>query len=541
MATHDYILDNASGAAFRTDLNNALAAIVSNNSNGSSPATTYAYQWWADTSSGILKIRNSSNNGWVELLQLDGTLTLEDGNVSAPALAFRDDLNTGIYSSAADTFNVATGGVERMELGASTIFNEDGADVDFRIEGDTEANLFCIDAGNNRVGIGTNTPNELLNIHGSGDTQINISSDSDQFKISCFSNGDAGLETVGSFPIRFFTASQERARIDSSGNILKGITTARAGFFHSVVNPGVQIEGAGDFDRQMSITSSSSTANFGSVLILARQRSGSVGGNTIVQAGDSIGLCSYQANDGTNFIEAARIEALVASGVGGNDMPTELVFSTNSGTTSVTQRMIIDSSGNVMIGVTSASAKFHVDNGGSGNVAFLKHSSSGIAVTLTLQNNRATGSLAGEQISFLDDSGTQRGKITSTTSETAYVTSSDYRLKENNVPISDGIERVKQLKPYKFNWKHVPDRTVDGFFAHEVQDLVIGAVDGTKDKVVTQADKDAGDYLDKEVGTEIHQMIDHSKIVPLLTAAIKEAVAKIEVLETKVAILEAAQ
>ena len=134
MATHDYILDNASGAAFRTDLNNALAAIVSNNSNGSSPATTYAYQWWADTSSGILKIRNSSNNGWVELLQLDGTLTLEDGNVSAPALAFRDDLNTGIYSSAADTFNVATGGVERMELGASTIFNEHGADVDFRIE-----------------------------------------------------------------------------------------------------------------------------------------------------------------------------------------------------------------------------------------------------------------------------------------------------------------------------------------------------------------------------------------------------------------------
>ena len=57
-------------------------------------------------------------------------------------LAFRDDLNTGIFSSAADTFNVATAGVERMELGATTIFNEDGADVDlFRIEGDTDANL----------------------------------------------------------------------------------------------------------------------------------------------------------------------------------------------------------------------------------------------------------------------------------------------------------------------------------------------------------------------------------------------------------------
>ena len=92
MATHDYVIANQSGAAFRTDLNNALAAIVSNNSNSSSPSTTYAYQWWADTSAGVLKIRNSANNAWIELLQLDGTLTLEDGSASAPALGFRETL-----------------------------------------------------------------------------------------------------------------------------------------------------------------------------------------------------------------------------------------------------------------------------------------------------------------------------------------------------------------------------------------------------------------------------------------------------------------
>ena len=57
----------------------------------------------------------------------------------------------------------------------------------------------------------------------------------------------------------------------------------------------------------------------------------------------------------------------------------------------------------------------------------------------------------GEQISFLDTNGTQRGKIINNTSTTTYVTSSDYRLKENRVEISDGIDRVKQLKPYKFN------------------------------------------------------------------------------------------
>jgi len=166
MATHDYVIDNSTGANVRTDINNVLQAILSNNSSSSAPSTTAAYMWWADTSNGILKIRNSANSAWVELLQLDGTLTLEDGAVTTPALAFRDDLNTGIYSSAANTFNIATAGVERMELASTgTIFNEDGEDVDFRIEGNNDTNLFYVDAGNDRIGIGINTPINNLHLH----------------------------------------------------------------------------------------------------------------------------------------------------------------------------------------------------------------------------------------------------------------------------------------------------------------------------------------------------------------------------------------
>ena len=159
------VMAYASGADFRADANNALAAIVSNNSNSSSPSTTYAYQWWADTSAGVMKIRNSANDGWIELFQLDGTLTLEDGSASSPALSFRDDLNTGIFSSAADHIEISAGGVARVSFGtAGVAFNDDGNDYDFRIEGDTEQNLFFIDAANDRVGIGNATPVDMLNI-----------------------------------------------------------------------------------------------------------------------------------------------------------------------------------------------------------------------------------------------------------------------------------------------------------------------------------------------------------------------------------------
>lgn len=73
MATHDYVIANGTGAAVRSDLNDALAAIASQNSNATAPATTYAYQWWADTTTGLLKIRNAANSAWVTVGTLAST------------------------------------------------------------------------------------------------------------------------------------------------------------------------------------------------------------------------------------------------------------------------------------------------------------------------------------------------------------------------------------------------------------------------------------------------------------------------------------
>ena len=128
----------------------------------------------------------------------------------------------------------------------------------------------------------------------------------------------------------------------------------------------------------------------------------------------------------------------------------------------------------------------------------------------------------------------QIGSITHGTSSTSYNTSSDYRLKENIVSLSDGITRLKTLKPSRFNFIGESE-TVDGFIAHEVT-AVPEAITGTKDEVA-QVDEPS---IGVKKGDPIYQGIDQSKLVPLLTAALQEAVAKIEVLETKVAALEAA-
>ena len=255
MAQHDYVIDNSTGQNVRQDINNALQAIVTNNSGSSAPSATFPFMLFADTSAGTMKIRNAADNAFIELFQLDGTLTLEDGSASTPALAFRDDLNTGIFSSAADTFNVATGGVERMELGTTTIFNEDGADVDFRIEGDTDANLFYLDAGNNRVGIGTASPSVLFHtnlaaengsiaqfgLSGQTNNQSFIikADDSDSLFTFRFGSGNS------TYPdLRFNMGSdQEAMRITADGKVAIGTSSALTGSKLTVASQCLAITG----------------------------------------------------------------------------------------------------------------------------------------------------------------------------------------------------------------------------------------------------------------------------------------------------------
>ena len=117
--------------------------------------------------------------------------------------------------------------------------------------------------------------------------------------------------------------------------------------------------------------------------------------------------------------------------------------------------------------------------------------------------------------------GTQVGTISITSSAVSYNTGSDYRLKENVVLLDSAIDRLKQLKPSRFNFKVEPNTVVDGFIAHEVQSVVPESVTGSKDAL-------------DENGDPEYQGIDQSKLVPLLTAALQESISRIEALEVQI-------
>jgi len=193
----------------------------------------------------------------------------------------------------------------------------------------------------------------------------------------------------------------------------------------------------------------------------------------------------------------------------------DLVFATNDA-----ERMIILNDGHIAINGTSKLGTY--STGILSVTADIGNTDQGI----TIKNTNAAYNAEHMFMEFLNSSGARAGCISHTAATTtAYTTSSDYRLKENETNITDGINRLKQLKPYKFNFKADKDTTVDGFFAHEVSSIVPEAIIGKKDAV----NKD---------NNPIYQGIDQSKLVPLLTSALQEAITKIETLETKVAALE---
>ena len=221
----------------------------------------------------------------------------------------------------------------------------------------------------------------------------------------------------------------------------------------------------------------------------------------------------FMGHDGNGGAFHATIRGLKQNSTDGN-RDAYLSFGTRANGQDVTEKMRITSDGKVRIAMEDFNSE-----AGATNYGIQLFNTNGGAIF------SATGETTADQIMFMNGNGIV-GRIRTNASATSYETSSDYRLKENQVNISDGITRLKTLKPYKFNW--ISDSTntpQDGFFAHEVTSAVPEAVLGDKDAT-------------KDDGSIDPQGVDYGKLTPLLTAALQEAIAKIETLETKVAALE---
>ena len=272
-------------------------------------------------------------------------------------------------------------------------------------------------------------------------------------------NADAYLWNYENTTLRFGTNNTEAMRVDNGGNVGIGVTS-----------PQQPLHLKGAYFR-------------------------------IDDASQSLGTMYLGAENGQNSI--------YSQGANGAATAQPLRFMLGGGT----ETMRIDSNSDVHIGKTAFTS--HNTNGTTlANGGWAHHCAANIAA-LYLNRNNSNGNIAEFYVS-----NSYIGNINYNGTTCTFNNVSDYRLKENVVDIADGIARVKQLSPRRFNFISNPDATVDGFIAHEAQAVVPQAVCGEKD----------GEQM---------QGIDQSQLVPLLTAALQEAIAKIETLETRVAALEA--
>ena len=296
------------------------------------------------------------------------------GNQAAPSIYYSVDTTTGIFFPGTGTLALTTSGTERLRVTSTGL-----------------------------VGIGTTSVNAKLEISGnSGGRGLRLSEPSgEELDISAgaAANDPARIATSAGSGIAFAVngTAGENARIDSSGRLLVGTSTARSNFFGTTLSAVTQTEGTGGAAGRGALSViNNDVSNNPPYLLLGRSGAASLGSNAVVVSGSRLGTLTFHGADGTSFIEAATVAGEVDGTPGTNDMPGRLVFSTTAdGAASPTERMRIDSVGNVGIGLagSAATAYLHLAAGGTAaSTSSLKLTSGSLLTTAEVGATEFDGS-----------------------------------------------------------------------------------------------------------------------------------------------------
>ena len=497
-----------------------------------------------------------SRNGTGERMRLDSSgrlglgtsspsdkLTVADGNLrvngsnSSPVLltvAANASATGGVNRCSVDFIDAAgTGGCVLRAAHDGGFF-----DLRTRVAG-VETPRIAVEYGTGRVGIGNTAPSEALDVSGvirrtnTGSAGYYFrgyrSSTTSAFYI--YDDGtDIQLTNEQSGALQFRTANAERARIDSSGRLLVGTSTARSNFFNASWTPQAQVEGTSDATSSLSI-SQNFNGEQGPVLLLGKSRGTVIGSNTIVQSADSLGLITFQGADGSEVVESARIQCFVDGTPGANDMPGRLVFSTTAdGASSPTERVRITNSGEVRIAntaglsvISSTDKGFVVENNGTAlivrddNVPLFvgRQTSDGILVSLrqagveegSISVSGATVSYNGAHLSRwsqLPGGATReeilRGSVLSNIDEMcAWGEEDNEQL--NRMKVSD-VEGDPNVAGVFQGWDDDDDTYTDDFYCAMTGDFIIRIAEGVS---VQRGDllMSAGDGTAKPQGDDI--------------------------------------